>query len=279
MKRIAKRAKETRFVWLKAVVTLLFVLVFIMLFTGAFDRPERGRPESGGNEIWNTPNYRIAALAGDGFDSMSLAGETSAVQRRGDADAGELIPGDILLGRCRLSLVPSLNPHNGWTHAAIYVGNDKLIVASNPRSGVIAQSFKSWKDPKMTWVVYLRVRTADGLTREKAVDFAKDMKGREYDLNWLSKQEDGKSWYCSELIWAAYFNASEGRIDLTRGLELFGVSPDDIFMHNDTVVIGGHFEAKPDTVYSLLMKAFALCILAAGGGILVPHPLFSHRRR
>lgn len=268
MGRNAERGRRPRKAYMAAAASSLlffttFVLAFIILFSGAFDRPGR---ESGveTSETWFAADLHQAAL-----------GEKGEVDPGTGQGCGldELVPGDILLGRCRMSFVPSLNPHNGWTHAALYIGHNTLIVASTPRTGVRKESLKSWTYPKMTWVVYLRVSTADEETRMKAVEFAADKKGQPYDLNWLSKQEDGESWYCSELPWAAYLHASGGSIDLTRWPAWFGVSPDDIFMSEDTVVIGGHYEKKPDTVYSLFLKAMALCVLAAGAGILAPHPL------
>lgn len=250
----------------------VFAIAFIILFSGAFDRP-RVVSDASASETWFSSDLRISALGEGKVEDASGDGGRAVSRDSPDLGLEELVPGDILLGRCRMSFVPSLNPHNGWTHAALYIGGNRLIVASTPRTGVRKENLESWTYPKMTWVVYLRVSTADEETRMKAVQFAKEKKGQPYDLNWLGKQEDGDSWYCSELPWAAYLYASGGSIDLSRWPAWFGVSPDDIFMSEDTVVIGGHYEKKPDTVYSLLMKVLTLCLLAAGGGILAPHPL------
>jgi uncharacterized protein YycO len=175
-----------------------------------------------------------------------------------------------LLGRCELSPVPSLNPAQGWTHACLYIGDGKIMVATQPGVGVIRSSLRSWMYPDMTWVAYLRVTSADREVREKAVEFAVSKKGLPYDANWFSKQPGGESWYCSELVWAAYLQASDGRIDFVRGLDLFGVSPDEIYASDHTTVIGGHYERKPDTILSLLMKVFALCLLAGVAAIAEP---------
>jgi len=268
MGRNTERAKEPRNVYVRVGASSLFfitffAIAFVILFSGAFDRPGQGNIADTSKNLISTDLQLPALGEGEKADSSITPG----------LGLDELVPGDILLGRCRMSFVPSLNPHNGWTHAALYIGHNTLIVASTPRTGVQTENLKSWTYPKMTWVVYLRVSTADEDTRMRAVEFAKEKKGQPYDLNWLSKQKNGDSWYCSELPWAAYLYASGGSIDLARPPAWFGVSPDDIFMSEDTVVVGGHYEKKPDTVYSLLMKALALCVLAAGGGILVPHPL------
>ncbi|MDI6874049.1 YiiX/YebB-like N1pC/P60 family cysteine hydrolase [Candidatus Solincola sp.] len=172
-----------------------------------------------------------------------------------------LLPGDILLGRCRLSLVPSTNPPRGWTHAALYVGDGDIVVAANPYQGTVRAPVESWEFPRMTWVVCLRVTSATEEERRMAAELAEGEVGTSYDLNWFSEQEDGETWYCSELPWAVYRRATGGRLNLEVGMGSFGVSPDDLYLHPDTAVIGGHFERRPDTILSLLMKALTLCAL------------------
>lgn len=191
-----------------------------------------------------------------GNDGAPENGTTGAARMR-----EYLLPGDILLGRCRLSLVPSLNPPRGWTHAALYVGDGELVVAANPYQGTVRTLVDSWEYPSMTWVVCLRVTSAAEEERRLAAELAEREVGTSYDLNWFAEQADGKTWYCSELPWAVYRQATGGRVDLESGLGSFGVSPDDIYLHPDTVVIGGHFERRTDTILSLLMKALTLCVL------------------
>lgn len=199
---------------------------------------------------------------GDGVDR----GTGEEAERPGSGDAGGsmedyLQPGDIILGRCRLSLVPSLDPARGWTHAAIYVGDGFIVVASNPFQGVVKARARSWEYPRMTWVTCLRVTSATVEERSKAAEFAEGEVGKPYDLNWFAAQEEGPSWYCSELVWAAYMQATGGRVNLEPGLGALGVSPDDLYNHEHTVVIGGHYESKPDTVLSLMAKALVLCAM------------------
>lgn len=277
MKAVTPYVKDAGASWVKALIVALYALVFVALFTGTFDRPRLSASEA--DASGRPPNTAFPRLT-LAVDALQI--EPESADGSGGVTAGgeeQLLPGDILLGRCKLSLVPSLNPHNGWTHAALYAGGDELIVAGNPDTGVMERHVASWAYPEMTWVVYVRVAGADDETRRRAVEFARDKVGQPYDLNWLGKQENGDSWYCSELVWAAYLHASGGRIDLARGPGWFGISPDDIFMHGETAAVGGHFESRPDTAWSLLLKAFAICILAGGGGVLAPHPLFSWRRR
>lgn len=259
-------------------VTTAFVVAFVAFFTLAF--------LVGVGYGRHTPTPRFALQ-----DRSAIALAAAEIPRSGieNGDAGSasepiraediLIPGDILLGRCKLSLVPSLNPLEGWTHVALYVGDGKIMVASNPVAGVVKTNLSSWDYPKMTWVSYLRVVSADDEVRQKAADFAVEKRGQPYDSNWFSQQADGDSWYCSEFIWAAYLQASGGRIDLAHGPDIFGVSPDDIYRYEDTVVIGGHYEKKPDTSLSLLMKVFGLCILAGGAGMVGPECMAAVRDR
>ncbi len=166
-----------------------------------------------------------------------------------------LQPGDILLGRCAGSPVPSLHPQDNWTHAALYVGNGMVVEAANPEENVLKRRLADWQYPRMTWVRYVRVANADEDTRRLAVSFALDQVGKPYDINWLSKQADGNSWYCSEMVWAAYLYGSGGSIDMS-GSDLWGVSPDDLASYSDASVIGGHYEFKPGTLWSTWLEAF-----------------------
>ncbi len=187
---------------------------------------------------------------------------------QGTAVETYLQPGDILLGRCEGSPVPSLRPEDNWTHAAIYVGNARLVEAANPAENVLKRPLADWQYPHMTWVSYVRIRDADDEVKRLAVSFALDQVGKPYDLNWLSKQAGGGSWYCSELVWAAYLYASSGAIDMAEGHRLWGVSPDDIASYAGATEIGGHFEYKPATIWSSFfawvnqgLSALALALL------------------
>ncbi len=172
-----------------------------------------------------------------------------------------LQPGDILLGRCEGSPVPSLHPQDNWTHTALYVGNGMVVEAANPEESVLKRRIADWLYPRMTWVSYLRVADADENTRRLAVSFALDQVGKPYDINWLSKQADGGSWYCSELAWAAYLYGSGGAIDMS-GSDLWGVSPDDLASYQQAALIGGHYESRPGTLWSSWLEAFREGLLA-----------------
>lgn len=211
----------------------------------------------------------VLASLGSGIPVRIERKGVACVSDEALVDASELIPGDILLGRCRLSPVPDWNPVDNWTHVALYVGNDRLMVSSNPVQDTMMTTLKSWMYPKMTWVTYLRVVTADDEVRNKAVEWAKERRGDSYDASWFSKEVDENSWYCSEFIWAAYMHASDGRINLEHEPDTGGISPNEIYVDDDTVVIGGHYEQKPDTILSLLSKVIVLIIIAGGVGMLM----------
>lgn len=243
-------------VFLPPLYALVFCLLFLDFAPGKAGIPLSLRKWSGEEALaveCRLPGWAVEGEAGDGADE-NLGGGTVRME-------DYLQPGDILLGRCRLSLVPSLNPAQGYTHAAIYVGEGDIVVAANPYQGTVRAPVGSWEYPRMTWVTCLRVTSATEEERKEAARFAEENIGRPYDLNWFSEQEDGPSWYCSELVWAAYLHATGRKVDLESGMGLFGVSPDDIYLHSDTSVVGGHYERKPDTIVSLLAKALALCAL------------------
>ncbi|OFW58204.1 MAG: hypothetical protein A2Y75_08575 [Candidatus Solincola sediminis] len=249
-------------------------MVFLILFTGVFSRDG-----AAGNHVSRARDTQAAGSGLAVINTWFPTGLDRIEPETGKTDNPEavanLIPGDILVGRCALSPVPALNPMDAWTHTCIYVGKNKVVVAGNPKDGVSVGSVSSWMYPEMTWVAYLRVVTADDETLKKAVEFALSKDGDPYDINWFSKHAEGARWYCSELVWAAYFNASKGRIDLSRKPGVFGVSPDVIYESSNTTVIGGHYERKPDTISSMLMKAITLCVLAGGAGMLLPPSVLS----
>ena len=213
-------------------------------------------------------NTSMLASLGSGIPVRFERKGVMSVSDEALVDADGLIPGDILLGRCRMSPVPDWNPMDNWTHVALYIGDDRLIVSSNPLQDTMMTTLRSWMYPKMTWVTYLRVATADDEVRNKAVEWAKERRGDPYDASWFSKNADEYSWYCSEFIWAAYMHASDGRINLEHEPDTGGISPDEIYVDDDTVVIGGHYEQKPDTILSLLAKMVVLIIIAGGVGAL-----------
>ena len=179
---------------------------------------------------------------------------TSAVNAYALGDSGDgnslspskAIPGDIVLLRGGIfdKIVPGY-----WTHAVMYVGYsyhydtergywhwDYFVIHSN-EYGV---HFSSWEDVvnSADEAVLLRVKTTEDI-RDKAVSFAKWMYGHPYDVFWLAKQVIGPSYYCSELVWAAYKYYGVD-IDANPGWSweyAYGVAPQEIYDDADTFVV------------------------------------------
>jgi parallel beta-helix repeat protein len=159
--------------------------------------------------------------------------------------------GDILLSRNEgwLSLAGLF-----WTHAGIYVGNDKVVEARRDVDGGISDYYISdWDFPNETYVSLLRVVSASSEQRIAAAQWAFQQAKREgenkpiYTLNIVGKSYDPSepNWYCSELVWAAYYNQDiDIDIDDVEGVVVTrnSVSPDDIYLDADTMDIHGHRE-------------------------------------
>jgi hypothetical protein len=132
----------------------------------------------------------------------------------------------------------------------MYVGDEGVIEAV--WNDVVLSRLEDWSYPKMSWVAALRVTSATPEIRAAAVAFAKEQKGKAYDLALYQKDAAGNSWFCSELVWAAYLNASGGQIDISGQPDLYGVSPTDIYDNEDTEVIAGHYEKNPQGMGNLI---------------------------
>ena len=93
------------------------------------------------------------------------------------------------------------------------------------------------------YVAYLSVITATPDERDQAATFAESQVGDEWNVSLTGKSynPDSSFWYCSELVWAAYMDATDTRINIDsdeRGL----VWPDEIYQDNDTTRIGWHYD-------------------------------------
>lgn len=199
------------------------------------------------------------------YKSTGMYTVTLTVTGNGGTDSNSLNldltlePGDILLCREHESLVP----FNEWTHVGMYAGNDEVIEAI--WSGVVLSPISEWSftgqgGRNQTYVEALRVET-EADTKSRAVAFARSQKDKPFDswsILFNEKQSTGDKWYCTELVWAAYLNASGGRIDLACPVwdELPNdglVSPDDIAANHwlEQPPVGEHKEERPETVWSV----------------------------
>ena len=154
-----------------------------------------------------------------------------------------------------------LFPGNTYTHVGMYIGNQQMIesiITTNPRSprrrGVVITPLSRWAWPFETYATLVRVRTANTQIIGDAIGFARTAydERQQYDRRFWQKSLLQRNYYCSELLWMAYYRASNGDINL--GLQLTGdpwdsflpVWPDDIetdFVNCET--IGGHYEVRP----------------------------------
>jgi cell wall-associated NlpC family hydrolase len=132
-------------------------------------------------------------------------------------------PGDILFCDTRNYFGGHSIP--GWDHAAIYAGNECFIEAV-PNEGVWITSMAIYQ----TWakrIRYARVVRATTSQREAAIAFARSQLGKPYqpEFNRIKDPSpDSEEWYCSELVWAAYYNQGID-LDSDGGLSVW---PSDI---------------------------------------------------
>lgn len=162
-------------------------------------------------------------------------------------------PGDILY-----------DPYSaGVGHTGLYIGKGKTIEAQGDikhpndptKSKVNENNIASWDYPYRKNVKLLRVKKPNlisnemwNLIKQNAIDFAKSQfepVAKPYDWQWYKKDSspDASSWYCSELVWAAYFNQG---IDLEYSHDPLGVvspvAPVEIYLDDDIYKISEHME-------------------------------------
>jgi len=185
-----------------------------------------------------------------------------------------LEPGDIFVIR-------SKNPYANFfdffgltmTHAGMYVGKIngeyKVVETTISRpiptatTGVQETPLWRWGYNSETYVDIVRI-TTDDETKARAVAFARglvlDPTYHAYDKQVWGKQLDCTfneqgcdKYYCSELVWAAYYKGSNGVIDLAwkPANPLVAVSPDDILYYPHSTIIGSHHEKYPPKTHPL----------------------------
>ena len=184
-----------------------------------------------------------------------------------------LVPGDLILLR---SGPPTSTLFSAaglfYTHVGMYVGKINgvhMVIESLPSSlmkkgGVQLSTFEKWSAIQESYADVVRVNT-DSSTKAKAINWAMSKLNSNYDVYSLpiigdnSKQLDTAdinaaysskkqctSYYCSELIWAAYYRASNGAIDLSKpSLSDDAVIPDELFSNPLTSWVSAHHEHCP----------------------------------
>jgi uncharacterized protein YycO len=156
-------------------------------------------------------------------------------------DLSILRPGDIILCRgCAGWLEETFGNIVGyWHHAAMYIGNGQMIEAWKDGVRIVPVDMVK----KASEVGVYRVKTTDTV-RINAINWAKTKVGLPYDYKWLTyiggKEVEGDSYYCSELVWAAYLKAGGPDIDQNPGFSLrygYNVAPQELADDGDTYLI------------------------------------------
>ncbi len=202
-------------------------------------------------------------------------------EQKQNIDLSDLEIGDLLLCRSEWSWVPATE----WSHVGMYVGevngqhavvearwSSGVDVYGDTRSGVGIYPLTDWSysegDPYpeqwKSWVRAIRV-TEDSGIRLAAANFAMSKEGQSFD-QWKIvihagckdqfsgdvKVIDATSWYCSELVWAAYMSASSGTINFDKlNIDITGwaIPPDEIGINPTGTVVGEHKENRPSIAY------------------------------
>ncbi|MFE3845974.1 NlpC/P60 family protein [Thermoplasmatota archaeon] len=156
---------------------------------------------------------------------------------------------------------------NSWDHVAMYIGNNQFIEANDyssippPIGGTSGvQITPLWKYKLWTqYCTFGTVKNTSENQRQAAVNWAIDqIEDGNFqkcwgDGSWWANANpndkndpDSNKWYCAELIWAAYYNTSNGTIDLDitpgplqpptgDGIH-YAVNPQNIASHNDIII-------------------------------------------
>ncbi len=139
-------------------------------------------------------------------------------------------------------------------HAALYIGGNYFIHAGIDLGNIVCIKNYSRFYLKAKNFAFLRVKTADQSTKQSAVDWALDRQGKKYQnffiFPWFGLKianpdkwnPTANTWYCMELVWAAYYNQGID-IDSTEWnrdppLYLYPwVTGDDILADDDIEII------------------------------------------
>jgi uncharacterized protein YycO len=126
-----------------------------------------------------------------------------------------------------------------WSHVAMYIGDGMMIEAWKGGVRVVPVDMVNNADDAAIY----RVKTSREV-KQAAVQWALTKVGYPYDYKWLTyfggKEVYGSSYYCSELIWAAYIVAGGPDIDQHPGFYWkygFNVAPQELADDGDTYLV------------------------------------------
>jgi len=117
----------------------------------------------------------------------------------------EAVPGPILIDHCVLCV--------GYDNET----EEYEFIEAHFHYGVQSRFEKKENLTNSDWGPYARVRSATEEQRKNAIDFARKQVGKDFQIEWINKNYNptdiendslAQEWYCSELIWAAYYNCN-----------------------------------------------------------------------
>lgn len=172
-------------------------------------------------------------------------------------------PGDIILiarpSKGEFHPLSKLVPGK-YSHVAVYLGKNEKgeaqsVDAWHPSAPI--RNIDWWPKSYNSWCI-IRPHHADGTEitdeeRKKVVDFAKSATGCAYNFNWPRNKiklpvEVGKTkFYCSQLAWASYNEATGINLDANPGFHpkyAWGVAPQEL-RDSPLVSVIGEMDYKP----------------------------------
>ncbi len=143
----------------------------------------------------------------------------------------DLDPGDILFARNNYitSFIPGY-----WTHTAIFAGFDEegqgWVIESKRGTGVEKNKIEQFLS--RYHVAVAKVKGLSRYTKLRILAFAESKVGLDFNIKYFGKEIDSNSYYCSEVVWAAYKNKAKIDLDTNPGWSfkyLGAVAPQEIF--------------------------------------------------
>jgi hypothetical protein len=128
-----------------------------------------------------------------------------------------LEPGDIAFKR------PDWFPY-ALNHCLLYIGyndsTERYVFIEAYGVGDQQVQYRYENESTLTGSLYgpfAKVRHANNTQKQNAIDFAKRQLGKPFQRDWINKNNNPEDttndslageWYCSELVWAAYYNCN-----------------------------------------------------------------------
>lgn len=137
----------------------------------------------------------------------------------------ELRPGDIAFKHPEAFRGPVIIDHCLLCIDYDNVTDTYEFVEAHYHYGVQRRFEKRSNLSRLEWGPFARVITASDEQKKNAIDFAILQVGKEFQKDWINKNYNpldiendslANEWYCSELIWAAYYNCNNSFMKAKR---------------------------------------------------------------